>query len=82
MTLWWIGNILYLFVVIPALVAILLTVLKPARHIETYAIDINDHVAAFAPHLQSLQELQKTRQLVKQVDSDLQRYIRALDALP
>ena len=82
MILWWIGNLLYLFVVIPVLVAILLTVLKPARHIETYAIDIEERVGAFAPHLQSLQELQTTRQLVKQVDSGLQRYIRALDALP
>lgn len=82
MTLWWIGNILYLLVIIPVVVLILFSVLKPARHIETYAIDITDHVAAFAPHLGALQELQRTRQLVKEVDSDLQRYIRALDALP
>ena len=82
MTLWWIGNAVFLLVVIPALLWVLTTLLTPARHIETYADDIRDHGALFGPHLDALQDLGKTRELTRRVRADLERYANALDQIP
>ncbi|MBA3327101.1 MAG: hypothetical protein M3386_01975 [Actinomycetota bacterium] len=79
MTLWWIGNILFIAVIIPVVVIILGSVLAPAREIGAYADDINEHGALFGPHLDALQELGRTRDLVKQANVEIERYIRAID---
>jgi len=81
MTLWWIGNILFLFVVIPVVIVILGTVLAPAKEIGIYADDICKHGAQFGPHLDALQELGTTRELVHKVAPEIQRYVRALDQI-
>jgi hypothetical protein len=79
MILLWIGNIIFLFVVIPVVVIILRRVVTPALEIKGYADDITEHGAQFAPHLGALSELTTTRDLVKQVNADLERYVRALE---
>lgn len=82
MTLWWIGNILLILVIIPVVVVILNRVLEPANHIRMYADDIREHGAQFGPHLEALQDLSKTRDLVRRARADLERYARALDDIP
>ena len=82
MTLWWIGNAVFLLVIIPALLWVLTTLLLPARHIELYAEDIRDHGGLFGPHLDSLQDLGKTREHARRVRADLERYANALDQIP
>ena len=79
MILWWIGNILFVVVIIPLVIWILARVLEPARQIEYYADDILDSGAQFPVHLQALRELNRTRDLARQVNMDLERYSRALD---
>jgi len=79
MTLLWIGNLIFLAVVIPAVLIILRRVMAPALEIKGYADDITVHGAQFAPHLEALSELDTTRQLVREVNADLERYVRALD---
>ena len=79
MTLWWIGNILFVVVIIPLVIWILNRVLEPARQIEYYADDILDSGSQFPVHLQALRELSRTRDLSRQVNADLERYSRALD---
>ncbi len=81
MTLWWIGNAIFLIVIIPAVVLCLHAVLQPAKAIQTYAEDITDHGGQFGPHLEALQDLGRTRELVSRVNADLERYIRALDRM-
>ncbi len=81
MTLLWIGNLIFLLVVIPAVVIILRAVLEPATEIKAYADDITEHGAQFAPHLGALSELTTTRELVRQVNADLERYARALERI-
>ena len=81
MTLLWIGNLILLLVVVPVVVIILRRVLSPALEIRTYADDITKYGAQFAPHLEALSELTTTRELVRQVNADLERYVRALDRL-
>ena len=79
MILWWIGNILFVVAIIPLVIWILARVLEPARQIEYYADDILDSGAQFPVHLQALRELNRTRDLARQVNMDLERYSRALD---
>ena len=82
MTLWWIGNALLILVIIPVVVVILNKVIEPANHIREYADDIMEHGAQFGPHLEALQDLNKTRDLVRSARVDLERYARALDDVP
>jgi hypothetical protein len=81
MTLLWIGNAVFLLVVIPVVVVILQSVLSPAQEIKTYADDITEHGAQFAPHLGALSELATTRDLVRRVNTDLERYVKALEQI-
>lgn len=82
MTLWWIGNIILIAVVIPVVVAILIQVLTPIFQIRRYAEDILEHGAQFGPHLDDIAaELVKTRDLVKQAGPEIVRYARAVDNL-
>ena len=82
MILWWIGNILFVVVIIPLVMWILNRVLEPATQIEYYADDILDSGSQFPVHLQALRELGRTRELARQVNIDLERYSRALDDIP
>ena len=79
MTLWWIGNVLFAFAIIPLVMWILNRVLDPANQIEYYADDILDSGGQFPGHLEALRELGRTRQLARQVNVELERYSRALD---
>lgn len=81
MTLLWIGNLIFLAVVIPVVVIILRRVVTPATEIKAYADDITHHGAQFAPHLGALSELTTTRDLVRQVNADLERYAKALERI-
>ncbi|MDQ3607359.1 MAG: hypothetical protein M3459_00425 [Actinomycetota bacterium] len=81
MILVWIANVLFLFVIIPVVVIILRRVLEPATEIKAYADDITEYGAQFAPHLEALSELATTRELVRQANTDLERYVRALDRI-
>ena len=81
MILMWIGNLIFLFVVIPAVVVILRRVHAPAQDIKQYADDITEHGAQFGPHLEALHELATTRDLVRRINVDLERYAHALEGL-
>lgn len=81
MTLLWLGNLIFLLVVIPVVLVILALVIKPALQIRSHAGDIAEHGATFAPHLEALAELATTRQLVRQANTELERYVRALERI-
>lgn len=82
MTLWWIGNIILIAVVIPVVVAILVQVLVPIFQIRKYAEDIVEHAGQFPAHLDSIaEELVRTRDLVKVAGPEIVRYSRAVDNL-
>ncbi len=79
--LWWIGNIIFVFVILPVVVIILIQVLSPIREIRAYADDISEHGGLFGPHLDSTAELAETQRLVKQVNGGLIAYVGALDRI-
>jgi hypothetical protein len=79
--LWWIGNIVFVAVIIPVVIVILIQVLTPIREIRAYADDIAEHGGLFGPHLEATAELARTRDLVKQVNAGVVAYIQALDRI-
>jgi hypothetical protein len=79
--LWWIGNIIFVAVIIPVVILILIQVLTPIREIRAYADDIAEHGGLFGPHLEATAELAKTRALVKEVNSGVVAYCQALDRI-
>lgn len=82
MTLWWIGNFIFVAVVIPVVVAILIQVLTPIFQIRKYVEEITEFGATFNPHLDELTgELLKTRDLVKAAAPEMLRYARAINNL-
>ena len=79
--LWWIGNIIFVAVIIPVVVVILIQVLTPIREIRSYADEIAERGGLFGPHLDATAELAKTRALVKEVNAGVVAYIQALDRI-
>lgn len=79
MTLWWIGNILLLLVVAPVVVVLLGRLLMPAIEIRKYADDIEKHGKMFDGHLATTEELNTTRERVREVRAGIERYTAALD---
>lgn len=77
--LMWIGDALLVLVILPVVIVILGTVLAPAKSIKAYADEIAQRGALFGPHLDALQELGRTRDLVKQARGEIERYVQALD---
>lgn len=82
MTLWWIGVIVFLVVILPVVALILQRLLRPALQIKAYADDITVHGAQFAPHIAAaVGELGTTRRLVAAVRPEVERYSRAIERL-
>ena len=63
MVLWWLGNIVLIFVVAPVCLLFLNRVLRPAKEIYTYADDILDHGVKLTGTLDSVPKLYQTRDL-------------------
>lgn len=82
MTLWWIGNALFVVVILPVVALILHRLLRPAVQIKAYADDIAENGALFAPHLAgAVKELATTKTLAADLRPELERYSQALERL-
>jgi hypothetical protein len=82
MTVWWIGNIAYLAVVVPIVVVLLTLLLRAALEVSRHARDIAEAGRALPPGVGGLHaDLGQTVEQAKQVANELERYGRALDRL-
>ncbi len=77
--LWWIGNIVFLFVIIPVVVLLLHRLLLTIIVIGRYTADILEHGVGAVGQLDAVEELGQTRQAATRVGSDVQRYGTALN---
>ncbi len=78
---WWIGNLLLLFVVAPAVVILLGRVLRPAKEIKAYADDVLDNGVKLTATLDAVPRLGKTRELTSVARQNVSRYGAALERL-
>ncbi len=81
MLLWWIGNLVLLFVVAPVCLLFLNRVLRPIFEIKAYADDVLEHGVALTGTLDSVPKLLQTRELTAQARQGAQRYGAALSRI-
>ena len=81
MTLWWIGNIVLLAVVIPVVVVILLSVLRPAVSIKKRSDELVAVGGSILANLDAVQDLLETQRLVGLTGAGIGRYGAALDEI-
>ncbi len=81
MALWWIGNAIFILVVIPVVVVLLQrlarSVLDVGKHINT----IHDQAGGLVIAVDDVKALIPTRDAVKQVGAGLTRYVKAVDRI-
>jgi hypothetical protein len=81
MTLWWIGNIVLLVVILPVVIYLLSGVLKTARSIVPSVRGIADVAAAGSKDLDSAALLLTTQDQVKQTVAGVANYGGSLDVI-
>lgn len=79
MALWWIGNLVFVAVIIPVVLYLLTRLLQPAKEIRQYADDALEHGSGLLEELDGVEELTRTRDLVKDIGAGMRRYRAALD---
>lgn len=81
MLLWWLGNVVLLFVVVPVVVLLLNRVLRPIQEIDAYADDILEHGVGITGALDAVPKLERTRQLSSVARGAVGRYGAAVQRL-
>jgi hypothetical protein len=81
MILWWIGNIVFLAVVIPLCAHLLVRVLRPVKEIEAYAADTLEHGVGLIAQLDAIDELRRTQELVGRAATRARAYAGVYDEI-
>lgn len=75
MVLWWVGNAVFLLVVIPLVVLLLHRLHTPVREIRAYADDALEHGVLAIAALDAVDELIETRDRVSLMKAQLADYV-------
>ena len=78
MALWWIGNMVLLFVVVPVVLLLLNRLLRQIMEINAYANDILEHGVGITAALDAVPKLVRTRELAGTAHSAAGHYVGAL----
>lgn len=76
---WWIGNAVFLLVVIPVVLFLLDKLRRPVIEIRDYVDDTLEHGVLAIAALDAVDELIETRDQVKELKAGVLRYGEALD---
>ncbi len=76
--LWWIGNLILLFVVVPVVLLLLNRLLRQIMEINAYANDILEHGVGITAALDAVPKLIQTRDLARTAHSAAGRYVGGL----
>lgn len=79
MTLWWIGNAIFLFVIIPVVVMLLRNLREPVIEIEGYVADALEHGVQAIAAMDAVDELEVTRDHISRLKGQMTSYGNALD---
>lgn len=79
MTLWWIGNAIFILVVIPVVVVLLRRLTASALDAEKQIDTIHDQTGGIVIAVQDVKALVPTQDAVKRVGAGLTRYVQAVD---
>lgn len=81
MVLWWIGNALFLLVVIPVVVVLLQRLVRSAVDVGKHVDTIHGQAGGIVIAVDDVKALLPTRDAVKRVGAGLTRYVKAVDRL-
>ncbi len=81
MVWWWIGNVALFVVVIPLVVVLANSVVRPAVEIRRYADDILENGVLVTGNLDPIPALADTRRMIGETLAGVGRYGAALDRL-
>jgi uncharacterized protein YqgC (DUF456 family) len=81
MALWWIGNIVLLVIVIPVVLVILRSVIKPAISIKKHSDELVTVGSSIVTNLDAVYDLLETQRLVGLTGAGIGRYGAALDRI-
>lgn len=81
MWLWWIGNAVLAFVVVPLVVLLANRVIRVATEVRRYADDVLVHGVGLSQNLVPVPALAGTRDLIGVATGHAVRYVTALDPL-
>lgn len=81
MALWWIGNAIFILVVIPVVLVLLQRLVRPVIDIRKTVTTIHDQAGGISGALDAVPALLGTRDRVKHVGALLTRYVTAVDRL-
>lgn len=81
MVMWWIGNAIFVLVVIPVVILLLNGLVKPVRAIGGRAVEIHEQAGGILVALDAVPALLGTRDRVKLVGAGLTRYVNAVDRI-
>jgi DNA-binding FrmR family transcriptional regulator len=81
MVLWWIGNAIFLVVVIPVVVVLLQRLKRSAVDVGERIKTVHGQAGGIVKAVDDVKALIPTRDAVKQVGAGLTRYVKAVDRL-
>ena len=81
MVLWWIGNAIFFFVVIPVVVVLLQRLMRSVLDVGKCIDTIDDQAGGIVVAVDDVKALIPTRDAVKRVGSGLTRYVQAVDRI-
>lgn len=81
MVWWWIGNAVFLLVVIPVVVALLHRLTRPVLEIRDYVDDALEHGLLVSRALEDVDALRKTREHAEALGGEVRRYGAAVERL-
>jgi hypothetical protein len=81
MALWWVGNTIFIFVIIPVVVVLLQRLMRSVVDVERHIDTIHDQAGGIVVALDDVKQLAPTRDAVRRVGAGLTRYVRAVDRI-
>ena len=81
MILWWIGNAIFILIVIPVVVVLLQRLSRAVIDIGKHVDTIHNQAAGIVIALDDVKQLTHTRDAVKRVAAGLTRYVKAVDRI-
>lgn len=79
MTLWWIGNAIFVLVIIPVVVVLLQRLVRATVDVGKHIDTIHDQTRGVVIAVDDVKALIPTRDAVRRVGTGLTRYVRAVD---
>ncbi|HEY6422532.1 MAG TPA: hypothetical protein VIY28_04635 [Pseudonocardiaceae bacterium] len=81
MALWWIGNAIFILVVIPVVVVLLQRLMRATTDVGKQIDAIHSQAGGIVIAVDDVKALAPTRDAVKRVGAGLTRYVQAVDRI-